>query len=111
MALRESPAACATQSAVSHSRSPRRAWQGLNQENLAICLQGGNRLRCRGTVAKYPEHRGAAARHEDSFRPQAQQRVLESGEWRVGGEDGTFQIVDQQRARGPLTGGELRWLR
>jgi len=59
-------------------------------------LQGGNRLLCRGTVTKYPEHRGAAARHEYSFRPKAQQRVFESGDERIGGEDSAFQIVDQQ---------------
>ena len=74
-------------------------------------LQGGDRMLCCWTVAKYPEHRGAAAGHEDSFRPKAQQTFFERGDRRIGWEDRAFQIVDQPLARGPLTGGELPWLR
>ena len=63
-------------------------------------LQGSDRLLCGWTVAKYPEHRGAAARHEDSFRPKAQQTFFERGNRRIGWEDRAFQIVDQPLARG-----------
>lgn len=70
-------------------------------------LQGGDRVLCGYTVTKYPEHRGPTARHEHAFRPQAQQICFERGDRRIGREDGAFQIIDEQLARGPLTGGEL----
>jgi hypothetical protein len=72
-----------------------------------MCLQGGGGMLCGCTVAKYAEHRGAAARHEDSFRTKTPQRFFERGDRRIGWEDGAFQIVDEALARGPLTGGEL----
>ena len=73
-------------------------------------LQGGDRMLCGWTVAKYSEHCGAAARHEYSFCPQALQTFFERGDRRIGWEDSAFQIIDPQLARRPLTGGELPWL-
>ena len=72
-------------------------------------LQSSDRMLCGCTVAKYPEHRGAATRHENSFCPEAQQAFFECGNQRIGREDRTFQIVDEQLTRGPLTRGELPW--
>ena len=69
MALPESQAAFVTQEPQAHLRSLRRAWQGLDQEDAAMRLQGSDRMLCCWTVAKYPEHRGAAAGHEDSSAP------------------------------------------
>ena len=75
-----------------------------------MCLQGGGGMLCGRTVAKYAEHRGATARHEDAFRPKTQQRFFERNDRRIGWEDRAFQIVDEPLAWGPLTGGELPWL-
>jgi len=57
-------------------------------------LQGGDRMLCGCTVAKYSEHRGATARHQYSFRPKAQQTFFERGDRRIGWQDRAFQIVD-----------------